>query len=115
GAAASTRRLGEPPGSGAAPIPSKTPTMNNRLFAAGLAILAACASLLLPACTPGDGGAAAAPVDLGTVENPIRVVPTLDSGHAVTQTIGFAGGTITATGADGTVIYLAVPVDALLP
>ncbi len=87
--------------------------MNNRLFAAGLAILAACASLLLPACTPGDGGAAAAPVDLGTVENPIRVVPTLDSGHAVTQTIGFAGGTITATGADGTVFTLAVPADSL--
>lgn len=87
--------------------------MHNRLFATGLAILAACASLLLPACTPGDGGGASAPVDLGTVENPIRVVPTLDSGHAVTQTIGFAGGTITATGADGTVFTLAVPADSL--
>ena len=87
--------------------------MHNRLFATGLAILAACASLLLPACTPGDGGGASAPVDLGTVENPIRVVPTLDSGHAVTQTIGLAGGTITATGADGTVFTLAVPADSL--
>ena len=87
--------------------------MHNRLFATGLAILAACASLLLPACTPGDGGGASAPVDLGTVENPIRVVPTLDSGHAVSQTIGLAGGTITATGADGTVFTLAVPADSL--
>ncbi|MDH7454502.1 hypothetical protein QF205_15680 [Luteimonas composti] len=87
--------------------------MHNRLFATGLAILAACASLLLPACTPGDGGGASAPVDLGPVDNPIRVVPALDPARAVTQTIGFAGGTITATGADGTVFTLAVPADSL--
>ena len=87
--------------------------MDHRLFALGLAVVAACASLLLPACRPGDGAAVSGPVDLGAVEHPIRVVPTLDSARAVTGVVGFAGGTITATGADGTVFTLAIPADSL--
>ena len=45
----------------------------------------------------------------------VDVTATVDPSHAVTQTIVSAmGGTITATGADGTVFTLTIPADALL-
>jgi hypothetical protein len=46
---------------------------------------------------------------------PLNVTPTLDSADSVTQAISAAnGGTITATGADGTVFTLTLPPNALL-
>jgi hypothetical protein len=43
-----------------------------------------------------------------------NVTPTLDSDRAVTQILPVGGGTVTATGADGTKFTLIVPVNALL-
>jgi hypothetical protein len=71
---------------------------------------------LLAACTPGGGsssGGGAAPVELGNYENAIKVTPTLDTERAVTETIGFAGGTISATAADGTVFTLTIPAQSV--
>ena len=45
--------------------------------------------------------------------NPRSVTPALDAGRAVTRTIGPAGGTLTATAANGTKFTLSVPSDAL--
>ena len=73
------------------------------------------ATLLLAACRPGgDGvGRAAAPVELGHYEDAIKVTPTLDAARAVSESIGLKGGSISATGADGTVFTLAIPADSL--
>jgi hypothetical protein len=47
--------------------------------------------------------------------NPLSVTTTIDNSHAVTQGISaVAGGTIQATGADGTVFTLQIPANALL-
>jgi hypothetical protein len=47
--------------------------------------------------------------------NPLTVTPTLDTAHSVGQTISAAnGGTVAATGADGSVFTLAIPANALL-
>jgi hypothetical protein len=47
--------------------------------------------------------------------NPVTVTPTLDTAHAATQIITAAsGGTITATGADGSVFTLVLPANAIL-
>lgn len=46
--------------------------------------------------------------------NPLRLTAVTDIARAVTQMIPVTGGTITATGADGTVYTLDVPADALL-
>ena len=46
--------------------------------------------------------------------NPLRLTAVPDTARQVTQTIPVSGGTITATGADGTVYTLDVPADALL-
>ena len=79
---------------------------------AASAIALACLLLaLLGACKPGGSGAA--PVELGNYQNPITVTPTLDSERAVTESIGLAGGSISATAADGTVFTLTVPADSL--
>ena len=43
-----------------------------------------------------------------------QVTPTLDAAHAVTQVVPANGGTVTATGADGTKFTLIVPAKALL-
>lgn len=67
--------------------------------------------VLLGACRPGGSGAA--PVELGNYENAIQVTPTLDEARAVTQTIGFDGGSISATAADGTVFTLSIPADSV--
>jgi hypothetical protein len=46
--------------------------------------------------------------------NPLAVTPALDSAHAVTQLIAAkTGGTLTATGSDGSVFSLTIPVNAL--
>lgn len=46
--------------------------------------------------------------------NPIMVAARPDAGRAATASIGAAGGTVTATGADGTRYTLTVPPDALV-
>jgi hypothetical protein len=46
--------------------------------------------------------------------NPLTVAITGDSSKAVTQTVGPAGGTMTATGTDGTTYTLTIPENALL-
>lgn len=87
-------------------------------------ILVAGFAIALVACTPsgpqedtGDsregGSATAGPVELGHYEDAIRVTPTLDTGRAVTARIGFEGGSISATAADGTVYTLDVPADSV--
>ena len=80
---------------------------------AALAAVALTAAGLLAACTPGGAGGGAAPVDLGSFDDPVKVAPTLDDDRAVTQVVGLAGGTIAATAADGTVFTLAIPADSL--
>lgn len=83
-----------------------------------------------PAAGPaGDGGAGSAgdsggssgggaggdsPGPGGGPQGPLSVTPQLATGRAVTQTIGRWGGTISATGADGTSFTLDIPEDALL-
>ena len=50
-----------------------------------------------------------------TPANPLTVAPTLDTAHAAKQLIVAAnGGTITATGADGSIFTLLIPPNALL-
>jgi len=50
-----------------------------------------------------------------TPANPLTVTPTLDTAHAAKQSIVAAnGGTITATGADGSIFTLTIPAKALL-
>ncbi|MGY1408268.1 hypothetical protein ACW5EG_01600 [Luteimonas sp. A611] len=71
-----------------------------------------CVAGLLAGCTPGKGGGGG-PVQLGGYEDAIRVTPTLDEAHAITETIGYAGGSISATTADGTVFTLTVPANSL--
>lgn len=56
------------------------------------------ASVTVPAVTP----------------NPRSVTLTVDAAHSVAQTIGRAGGSISATGAGGVVYTLTIPPDALL-
>ena len=47
--------------------------------------------------------------------NPVNITVSTDSAHAAAETITAAnGGTITATGADGTIFTLTVPANALL-
>src|SRR5215510_4056893 len=43
-----------------------------------------------------------------------KVAPTLDSDHAVTQVVPAGGGTVTATGSDGSKFTLIIPVNSLL-
>lgn len=82
--------------------------------AAAIVAMAGFLAGLLIGCTPGSGGGgSAAPVELGNYENAIKVTPTLDTERAVTQTIGFKGGTISATAADGTVFTLTIPADSV--
>ena len=86
--------------------------------------LAACigVTLLLSACGPGssgdgsvNGGAlSGGPAALAVAVNPLRAKAVPDTGRSVTQSVPLSGGTLTATGADGTVYTLTVPADALL-
>lgn len=91
-------------------------TMRRALRAAMIVAVAAVAAGLLASCTPGGGGigsSKAGPVELGNYEGAITVTPTLDAQRAVTETLGLAGGIISATAADGTVFTLTVPADSL--
>ena len=45
--------------------------------------------------------------------SPVNAVATSDAAHAATKTIGREGGTVTATGADGSTFTLDIPADAL--
>ena len=57
----------------------------------------------------------AAPDPFQAPANPINVTPVLDIAHSATQTIAASqGGTISATGADGSVFTLTIPANALL-
>lgn len=84
---------------------------------------------LLTACGGGDGGGGGgnatggAPVispgnpagaSLAVDASPLRATLTVDTARAVTQTVAPAGGTLAATGADGTLYTLSIPADALL-
>lgn len=105
-----------PPTPTAWPGPTAMKTLLKRLsHATGIIVTTTLIAGLLGACTPGGrtstGGAA--PVQLGNYENAIKVTPTLDSERAVTGTIGFDGGSISATAADGTVFTLTVPADSV--
>jgi len=89
--------------------------LRSALRTAAIVAAAAFATALLAGCTPGggSGNAGAAPVDLGSFDDPIRVTPALDEARAVTGTIGYAGGSISATAEDGTVFTLDIPADSV--
>jgi hypothetical protein len=63
-------------------------------------------TVAVPTPTPGPAPGPAAPN--------LTVTPELDTGHAVTQHVGVLGGTLEATGADGTTYVLDIPENALL-
>ena len=84
--------------------------MQIRFIPTAAIVAVAVLASLLAACKPGGG---AAPVELGNYENAIQVTPTLDEARAVTQIIGFDGGSISATAADGTVFTLSIPADSV--
>lgn len=65
---------------------------------------------------PGEPAMSTAPATgtLVVATNPFRLTPVVDSARSVTQTIPLAGGTLSATGADGAVYSLTIPGNALL-
>lgn len=80
----------------------------------------ACTTALLVACggggdtTSGTPAPTAAPLyTLDVSPQPLSVGVSLDTGRAVTSSIGVAGGTLTATAADGTVYTLTLPANAV--
>ncbi|MEJ2357484.1 MAG: hypothetical protein P8Y13_05295 [Deinococcales bacterium] len=80
----------------------------HRLFVVGaLLFVAACSSTQAPTAPGGAGGG-------GGGTGPIPTSFTPDTAHAATATIDAAGGTITATGADGARYTLTVPAGALV-
>jgi len=91
--------------------------------------MAGCQSSTPPASTlpahqpseglPSSGGSSSAQriLSIDELKNPgppLKLALTEDSGHAVSETIGPDGGTVTATGADGTTYRLDVPAETLL-
>lgn len=54
-----------------------------------------------------------APPPLSTTPNPASVTVQVDAGHAASATLGTTGGTVKATGADGTQYILTVPKNAV--
>jgi hypothetical protein len=68
--------------------------------------------LVVAGCSPEAGGGG--PEWLRSRPEPVKLDLTLDRGRAVTKTITPRGGTLTATGADGTRYRLRIPPDALL-
>ena len=90
------------------------------------ACLAVCTAAALVACGGGAGSGtttppitpvtpptAAAPYTLAVSSQPLSVGLSLDTARAVTNTVGSAGGTVTASGVDGTVYTLTVPANAV--
>ena len=64
-----------------------------------------------PTPSPGQTEDPASPL---AVANPLHVTPVLDTAHRAQATIGSTGGTLDATGADGTAYELRVPAGALV-
>ena len=74
-------------------------------------------ALLLASCSSSDNGPTTpeAPSDPALPEpHPANVTPVLDHGRTSTARIPVSGGTLQATGADGTLYTLIVPPNALL-
>lgn len=81
----------------------------HRLIVIGaLLFVAACSSTQAPSAPGGGGGGS------GSGSGPIPMSFTPDTAHASHASIDAAGGTITATGADGTTYTLTVPAGALV-
>ncbi|HET9011130.1 MAG TPA: hypothetical protein VFN38_04910, partial [Gemmatimonadaceae bacterium] len=73
------------------------------------------AALLVGAAACGDQGPRGGPEWLSAAARPVTLTPTLDTGAAVAKVITSArGGTLSATGADGTRYRLSIPEGALL-
>ncbi|APW39880.1 hypothetical protein RD110_23935 [Rhodoferax koreense] len=64
--------------------------------------------------TGGTGASGAAGTTLTVDASPLRATLAADTARSVTQTVSPTGGTVTATGADGTVFTLTVPADAMV-
>ncbi len=80
-----------------------------RLFVvAALLFVAACSSTKAPTAPGGGGGGG------GTGTGPIPLSFTPDAAHAASATVDAAGGTVTATGADGAAYTLKVPAGAVV-
>src|SRR5215813_10835461 len=79
------------------------------------AVLTIAIIALLVASVPGYASDYRTPSVLNPAQSQgFKVVPTLDSDHAVTQIVPAGGGTVTATGADGSKFTLIIPVNSLL-
>lgn len=84
-----------------------------RLRALCRGLCGACvAALLLAGC--GGGGAGSAPEWLRAPAQPVTLRTTLENDRAASRVVTPAGGTLTATGSDGTHYRLRIPRDALL-
>ncbi len=87
------------------------------LAAAAVAAVLPCVAI---ACSKGqaagtaDAGSGSLPVFHPETPNPLTVTAIADSSHAATATIPADGGTLSATGADGTTYTLTVPGGALI-
>ncbi len=79
-------------------------------------LIAACNAAPAGSGAPGaSGGAGSSPTPAATVDPAIPTLARvgLDPGHAAKATIGWAGGRVEATGADGTAYVLTIPPEAL--
>jgi len=70
--------------------------------------------LMTAACSSGGGSTGDVSEALDPSTEPVTVTTTVDQSRAVSARIGPAGGTLTATGADGSRYVLEVPADALV-
>jgi hypothetical protein len=88
--------------------------MNTRPFAA--AVVAASLAFAVASCSRGGGPSSYKDVKQALDPNtePVQVSLRVDSSHTATAEIGPDGGTLTATGADGTRFTLAIPAKALV-
>jgi len=89
--------------------------MKSRILAIALII-----SVTMSACrfatnlTGGGGNASKYQYIFGAPTNPIKLTTSLDKDHSAEAVISAAGGSLSATGADGTVYKLEIPAKALL-
>lgn len=70
--------------------------------------------LVGPACSEGGGIGGGGPAWLADEARPVALTLALEGDNGSTKRIGPAGGTISATAADGTVYRLRIPADALI-
>jgi len=99
--------------------PPRGPSRWRGLAAALTLALAACGGggggdAAAPGPGPGSGGGRLTPYTLDTTAPPISVSVAADSGRAVSLDVPLEGGTVRATGADGSAYTLIVPGNALL-